>query len=518
MRIEFVSHACLFVEAGGTRFATDPWWEGPCYARQWNVFPQPVSADKVDLAETILLSHGHADHLNEATLRTLTPGKTAFYPYYWYGGTPEWLRELGFARVVEAASERTYALGEGAEVTFLVCGQDAIMVIEADGQVLVNVNDALHSTSPRTIDLYCRRIAERWPRIDYLFCGYGGASYFPNVFHAPHKDDRAIGRLRETLFIDAFCRIAATLRPRIAVPFAADFVLLNRAQRWINEVRFPREAVPAYFDRHWRTPDIATEVVVMYPGDAFEDGELRARSPYRARLENGSIDHLIDEQYPIEVSVFASGRTIDGTEADAVAGALAAHLPTQTVFYPREQVEGLRFAVQLTDVAGPNWYNVALDRGGARVERADAPAPDAVVRIRTAHDALMNSIGSDWGGDDIIIGYGCEIHVASPADMKPARVAAELLVRHPRPEAYARRHPWRTLRYVGQTWFAARAKIAAKLGRGVADASDPVGTDAWLTDDAEVIRTRLGLPDRHAAPAALATRPAAAPEDALSGS
>lgn len=504
MRVEFVSHACLLIEGRDTCIATDPWWEGPCYARQWNLFPRPVSAEKVDRATTILLSHGHADHLNEPTLKTLTPGKTAFYPYYWYGGTPDWLRELGFAHVVEAPSESTYPLGAGAKVTFLVCGQDAIMVLEIDGEVLVNVNDALHSTSPDVVDLYCRRLRDRWPRIDYVFCGYGGASYFPNTFHAPHKDDRATGRLRETLFIDTFCRIVAALRPKIAVPFAADFVLLNEQQRWINEIRFPREAAPAFFDRHWRTPDIETEVVVMYPGDALEGGELLALSPYRARLKDGSIDHLIGEQYPTDISVFASGQTVDGVE---VAAALAAHLPTQMRFYAKESVEGLRFAVQLTDVDGPDgWYNVRLGGGAAQVTRSDRPDPEAVARIRTAHDALMNSITSDWGGDDLIIGYGCEIEAASPAAMKSARIAAELLVRHPRPADYALRHPWRTLRYMRQTWFSTRAKIASKLGRRRVDASHQVSTDAWLTESAEALRLRLGLP---AWEEALAARPPA---------
>ena len=389
--------------------ATDPWWEGPCYARQWNVFPRPVAAHRVDDASHILLSHGHADHLNEPTLATLSPGKTALYPFYWYGGTIEWLRSMPFGKVIEATSGTSYALGGGVKVTYLVCGQDAVMVIEDGTSVVVNVNDALHSTSADIIALYCSMIRKRWPKIDAVFCGFGGASYFPNVFHTPGKDNRAVGALREEFFAGEFCRIVAALEPTVAIPFAADFVLLSPDQRWVNDVRFPREAMGAYFDQHFRKPGCTTRIVTMYPGDVLENSEVLPLSPYRDQLVDGSLDHLIDEQYPAEVSVFASGRTIDAAEAEALTALLERHLPTQTRFYPVGAVEGLTFAVELTDVEGARWFNARVTAATATVERAEEPAADAIARIRTSHDALVNSVTDDWGGDDIIIGYGCQI-------------------------------------------------------------------------------------------------------------
>lgn len=493
MRIEYISHACLSIQTADNHIATDPWWGDACYTRQWNLFPKPVDTSEAGKADTILISHGHADHLHESTLAGISAGKTAYYPYYWYAGTLEWLSQMGFAEVVEARSGQTCQLGADTRVTYLVCGQDAIMVIEEGDRVLVNINDALHSTSPATIEVYCSHLRARWPDIDYVFCGFGGASYFPNVFHSPEKDDRAIGTLREEYFVAAFCRIVAALEPRVAVPFAADFVLLNPLQRWMNEVRFPREKIPAYFDAHYRTAGMTTRVVIMYPGDVIDNGALQAISPYRQRLRHGTLDHLIDEQYPEEISVFASGQRITESAADQLVDLLARHVSEQAALRPAAEVRDLHFVVQLTDVPSPNYYDVQVHQGVATVRRVRESDPDAVASIRTSHDALLNSISYDWGGDDMIIGYGCEVSATSAASMPSARLASELLVRHPDPRQYLRRHPLRMMRYVAQSWFASRARILAKLRRpGIGD--DMVKSSIWLTEDPVVLRSRLGLP------------------------
>lgn len=80
MRIEYISHACLAIRTADRQLATDPWWDGACYARQWNLFPRPVDISAVEQADAILVSHAHADHLHEATLAGLSAGKTAYLP------------------------------------------------------------------------------------------------------------------------------------------------------------------------------------------------------------------------------------------------------------------------------------------------------------------------------------------------------------------------------------------------------------------------------------------------------
>src|SRR5688500_1632495 len=133
MRITYISHASLLIEADGIRIVTDPWYDGPAYGGQWNVFPKPVDDSIARSAEYVVLTHGHEDHLHEPTLRRIAGGKTALYPFYWYAGAAEHLSGLGFERVIELESGRTHRLTPRVSLTFIVNGQDSIAVIE-DGE------------------------------------------------------------------------------------------------------------------------------------------------------------------------------------------------------------------------------------------------------------------------------------------------------------------------------------------------------------------------------------------------
>ena len=79
MRIHYVCHACLLIETGDAKLATDPWFEGPAYCGQWHVFPRPVETQMLDQAQAIIISHAHEDHLHEPTLQRFSKGNRIFY-------------------------------------------------------------------------------------------------------------------------------------------------------------------------------------------------------------------------------------------------------------------------------------------------------------------------------------------------------------------------------------------------------------------------------------------------------
>jgi Beta-lactamase superfamily domain len=302
MRIEYLAHAGLAIETADALLVTDPWLDGPAYCGQWWLHPKPIDTSRVDDADCVLVTHGHEDHLHVPTLDRLRRKERFLYPYTWYGGIGDFARSLGFHRVDEAITGRTYEIAPRTRVTYLANNLDSIVVVESEGRVLVNVNDALHCQHPRVIDLFVEAIKRRWPQIDTVFCGFGGASHFPNTIHLAGKDDEEVGRLREQLFVHGFCRIVAGLAPRVAVPFAADFALLDPQKLWINRIRFRREDIPAYYAEQFGAGGGAPSIVSMYPGDALVNDELDARSPYRAELEeHGSLDHLLERQYAGEL-------------------------------------------------------------------------------------------------------------------------------------------------------------------------------------------------------------------------
>jgi len=482
------------IDAVDVRIATDPWWAGPAYSQQWFVFPKPINAPALDTAGVIAISHGHEDHFHAKTLRGLANKHArVFYPYSWFGGAREFIASLGFSNITEAVSWRRYQLSKDVSITYVANGHDNIMVIESGREVLVNVNDALHSESGATIDFFIDAIRRRWPRIDVLFCGFGGASYFPNMLHVDGKHDQAIGAVREQLFAHNFCRVVAGLRPRVAIPFAADFALLAPAERWINEVRFPRSRLKEYFAANFANEG-QSRIEVMYPGDVLDGGELRPDSPYRARLVDGELMHLVAEQYADEISRKQSRECLTPTSTEDLANDLLAHINSQAKPFG-SAINKLKFCIDIPDVAADNSFNIAFENGVARLRRESAPGGDCALVMSAPSRILRYAMKYEFGGDAIGIGYGAEFRLRDRklATANLDHVCYQLLTRVPTRKAYLRENPRRVINYLVrqppvQTWRTWRNS----LPRAAAASYD---RSVWLLRDAEELRSMFGLPE-----------------------
>src|SRR5581483_4077083 len=449
MRIEYICHACLFVDSGDVQIVTDPWFKGSAYCGQWNIFPKPVNTEILDKAQVIALSHGHEDHFHEPSLRGLPRAAKVFYPYSWYGGTTEFLQELGFKDVVEAAAQKTYKLSPDTSLTYVVNSLDSIVVIEAEGIVLVNVNDALHSFPPKIQDLFITAIKERWPKIDTVFCGFGGASYFPNAIHCPGKDDIEIGEAREQLFAHSFCRIVHGLAPEVAVPFAADFALLQPEQRWINDVRFPRARLAEYFRQLYPEAAESVRIVAMYPGDVLANNQLVPNSPYRSQFVEGGLKHLLEEQYRDEIKALTSAPQIGEEDARRLEGEIIANINRRKDLYA-DQLCSIKFSIKVQDCPISPCFNVSFEDARLQVTRSEHPTPDSLLVVRTSSRILRHSFASDWGGDAITIGYGLDVDVFDPATIQSSLDVAcvRLLTRQPSASHYWKQEPLRMARHL----------------------------------------------------------------------
>jgi hypothetical protein len=449
VRIEYICHACLFIDTGDLKLVTDPWFRGSSYCGQWHLFPRPVNTGIVDDADAILLSHGHEDHFHEQSLRAMPKAAKVFYPYGWYGGATEFLQQqLGFNDVIEAHPQRQYRLTSNTTVSYVVNSLDSIMVIESDGTVVVNVNDALHSYPPKIIAMFVRALKQRWPRIDTVLCGFGGASYFPNTIHCPGKNDLEIAETREQLFAHNFCRIVHDLQPVVAIPFAADFALLGDKQRWINEVRFPRARLADYYRELYGDDGIRIEP--MYSGDVLADGELIPRSPYRKQVGAHGLSHLIEEQYGPEIAEKQTIAWISEAQVESFCRRMLSNIQSRAELFGSRQLEEAKFSVKVTDVRESNFFNVSFDKREARVERASRPAGDAILVLETSSRILLHSFASDWGGDAITIGYGCEIQVSDQNTIKSGAdvTCVRLLTRQPPASQHWKVEPIRVARYL----------------------------------------------------------------------
>lgn len=494
MKVEYICHACLLIDTGDLKIVTDPWLQGSAYSQQWHLFPKPVRLDGLNNADVILISHGHEDHLHEASLKTLPTRAKVFYPHSWFGGTKEFIQGLGFEDVQEPLPYKTYKLSTKTRVTYLANTHDNIIVIESGGVVLVNINDALHSYPQTVIDFYLNALKKRWSRIDLLFCGFGGASYFPNTIHLAGKNDREVGIVREQLFAHNFCRIVAGLRPAVAVPFAADFALLSPAQRWINDVRFPRANMSSYYQRYFRSDGAQPKIYDMYPGDILDMDGLNTESPYRKEMRNGSLNHLINQQYDEEIERLQQPSFISDSDAAQLGEQMQRNIKERLSLSNVESLRGLKFCVRVPDVLHQNCYHVTLRDGEVQVTRADDVAPDCALTMDIVSNILSQSFSSEWGGDAISIGYGCEIHINDrhAAATGSDSVCVGLLTRHPTVKSQIKKEPLRALKHlVGSSL--GHTLALRKLARHNLQ-NENYNRSIWLLQDPDEIRRIYNLP------------------------
>ena len=158
MKIEYISHSCIFVDTGDARIVIDPWFNGSAYCNQWQLFPKPYDTSILNTADHIMISHGHEDHLHPQSLSHLPKNAKVYYPYLWKAGIHDFLNELGFYDVNEALSYKEYSITPATKITFLTTSMDTIMVIESNGKVLVDLNDALNSHHENVVRLFLAEI------------------------------------------------------------------------------------------------------------------------------------------------------------------------------------------------------------------------------------------------------------------------------------------------------------------------------------------------------------------------
>jgi hypothetical protein len=414
MRVDFIGHATLLIRSGqtgqsdqigqigqigSTALITDPWWEGPAYSEQWYPYPFPVP-ERYDLGavDAVYLSHGHEDHQHEATLRTLRRDLMVVTPRSFESATPSWLRELGFREVKEVPSGQSCSIERGGgamRLTVLTHLGDSILCVEADGRVLINVNDALHAARADVIDAYCALLRERFPRVDYLFCGFGGASWFPNCFRVPGKDDVGVAARRERFFLENFARIANRLEPRHAFPFAAHFILPSERNFWISAERLTAPPPSVALRGLCRVP-----CHDLRPGDWVEGDEVHTARPPRIE-DPEAVRRRALERWP------PTRRPRVGAERlEMLIQLLSANASRFGGRLPRRAE--LCAGIRLSDLPG---HAILVRRGGGHAEvrpiatpALDGMAPPLVLETRS--DLLLEAAGSLWGRDLLTIGYG----------------------------------------------------------------------------------------------------------------
>lgn len=449
MKITYVGHATLLIETGGYKLVTDPWVKGSAYCKQWYQFPKCLSPELITAADFVFYSHGHEDHLHPESLQIIQTTAQIFYPYSWYGGTTEFFNELGFHHITEITNGRTAEFAKNCRVTYLSNNLDNVMVFEVEGKVIVNINDALPSASPAMIDHFIQKINSRWKKIDYVFSSFGGASYFPNTVHYQLKNDVEIAETRELFFITNFCRIISGLNPTYGVPFASDFILLDDNQRWINNAKFQRDKIDAFYIAYTGGKS-RTQIVEAYPNDYFGENGFHKLSPYHAKKTYKPLLETIDEDYKNEIEAKKNVKHLNEKELYELLNKTETHILAKQYIIPQPVRSKIKFAVKISNAEGSNVLNVNFREVSTMFTRSVKPDKDIDVLLEVKSETLHYTLDNEWGGDAIVIGYGAEIQVyhEDAVRYEYENYCVRLLSRYPNTKEYLKKSPLRALKYL----------------------------------------------------------------------
>lgn len=294
MKITAIGHATILIEADGIRILSDPWWRGPCFGAQWWNYPAPfLEAVEAGAIDYIYVSHGHHDHFHPGTLKTLKRSAKVLVSKNLDIADP--IRELGF-EVITLGDAEEYPLSDSVKCRIIeTYSSDTLMGVNDGKETCLNLNDALHSAPESVQARFIGLLKSYYPTIDYVFCGYGVASHFPNCYVVPGKDAGRSAAHRQAYFNRQWAKLINGRAPRFGFPFAADVAFFEDDLFWANEPTANSERPTELFKQMY--PGSSTQVSDIAPGFTIEDSvvtDLKLRSKTSAQVMKETCQEFIE--------------------------------------------------------------------------------------------------------------------------------------------------------------------------------------------------------------------------------
>ncbi len=240
---ETIGNATLICHDQGPVLATDPWIKGSAYFGSWITSHEipPEQLANVKAAKYLWISHGHPDHLSPESLAELRD-KEILLPDH-FGG------RIKDEQIAQGYRVRVLKDGVWTQLSprLRVCSigdycQDAILLVDLGGRLLVDSNDA----SDNGAGAFVRQTVSRFPE-SYLLCltGYGDADMI-NFFD---EQGRRIPppSMQHTPFIDGIEEILGAFGLRGYVPFSSQHKYQRTDSAWANECATPIEVYRTKF-------------------------------------------------------------------------------------------------------------------------------------------------------------------------------------------------------------------------------------------------------------------------------
>lgn len=268
MEFQTLSHAGMRVRAGGKELLFDPWVVGSVYWRSWWNYP-PVPRDLVnDLKpDFIYLTHMHWDHFQAASLRLFPEDVQILIPYDRHGRMVKDLHDVGKTNIRELKHGERIELADGLAMRSFQFGPyvtDSAAVVEAEGRVLLNANDAKFAGGP------LEHILSLYPEVDFCFRSHSSA----NARVCYHYLDAADEQVDDPEhYLRSFYLFMKRVKPRYAIPFASNSCHLHDDTWKYNPLVQTPILVRDYFRKHAAEDGLETDIEIMIPGDTWSEEE-----------------------------------------------------------------------------------------------------------------------------------------------------------------------------------------------------------------------------------------------------
>jgi hypothetical protein len=270
---ETIGNACLICHDGGPVLATDPWIQGPAYFGSWTTSHE-IPAEQlahVRACSFLWISHGHPDHLSQESLAGLRDKEILLPDHFGVQGGGRIAREL------RALGHRVRVLPDGVwtqlaprlrVLSIADVFQDAILLVDLGGRLLVNSNDA----GDNGAGPFVRQVVARYPE-SYLLAltGYGDADMLNFFDEAGRRIPPAA--MRREPFLDVVEQILTLYGIRAYVPFSAQHRYQRTDSAWANACATP----PEVYRTSFRDP--AKVMLPMFCRYDFGRDEVRSLAP-----------------------------------------------------------------------------------------------------------------------------------------------------------------------------------------------------------------------------------------------
>ena len=221
MKVTALGHAGLKLDTAGATLLMDPWLspEGT-FEASWFQYPDNSHLMTPALCQptAIAISHEHLDHVDPWFLAQVPAHVPVIIPRYPSPVLKQKIRRGGERPIIELSQWEVHEIAPGLTIYFVSeppQNHDSAMVLQADGQTLLNMNDA------RLFPIQIREIQARaGSQIDMFAYQGAGASWYPMCYEYAPEHARELAR-KKRLAKFAYCRRALkVVNPVIAAPCA----------------------------------------------------------------------------------------------------------------------------------------------------------------------------------------------------------------------------------------------------------------------------------------------------------